>query len=129
MSLKYLFTAVFDDGEVFLQNLEDISEIDPSKSAFFDLLAKGKEIDSFFLYENLIEQGYGVNLKTGQFFVGGYLLTVGESLPDRGTKLKLIFYRQHVQSFGDIEKHTVKYFFGYEYLKDGKNIKQVIGIE
>ena len=35
--LKYRFRAEYEDGEVFEQNADDVSAVDPLKSAFFDV--------------------------------------------------------------------------------------------
>lgn len=123
--LKHLFEVEYLDGSRFKQPSDDHSELDPKRSAFFDVLESKKEIKTFTL-GNL-----QVNLLDGSFEVNGQKIQVGENpLPG---KRQLIFFRQHQhdynsKTFVEVE-HRIKYFLGWQQNIKGKNYKEVIGIE
>jgi hypothetical protein len=124
MNLKYLFKVEYTDGTKFRQPSNDVSSIDPKRSAFYDVLNSDKEVKTF-------EVGsIKVDLLDGIFYVNGQKIIVDELLPP--CKKKLIFYRQHQHDFlsGSSQEldHRVTYFLGYEAtIKDQKH-KRVIGI-
>lgn len=68
--LKYLFTAQFAGGEeLFDQNEEDVSAIDPKKSAFYDVLQRiksGKEEDKLVAFHLASFEKKEVILKDGE---------------------------------------------------------------
>lgn len=131
MSLKYLFTATFPDGTTFVQNPEDVSMLDPNRSAFYDLLESHKPIARFDLTGD--GRTYGVDLQTGEFLIGGaYQWMEHDALPEPHDDLRLIYYRQHRHHFkaGSNEQigHDVTYCLGWQANHEGRNYQQVIGI-
>lgn len=135
--LKYLFKVTYTDGTTFRQDHKDQSKIDPTRSAFFDVLNSGKEVKEFEL--GLVK----VNLLDGSFFVNGVNIQVGDDLPD--FKRELVFYRQHQVDlkmnyeadkkgfFKFLNKEDgddrVTYFLGYEMDVKGKKEKRIIGFK
>ncbi len=113
--LKYLFHVQYYDGDGFIQNEEDVSRVDPTKSAYYDV--EQDKVEYFTLITS-DEGQVGVNLGTGIFlstFEGFYAhnFTVGDPGPK---PYKLIFYRQHTHNFTmGLEEidHTIKYCIGY----------------
>lgn len=95
MPLKYLFTATYADGRVFVQPADDASQFEPGKrSAFFDALrfAVSSPMIRFELNGN--GHQYAVDLRDGHFEIDGvaFLMHDRNELPHR---LKLIFWREH----------------------------------
>jgi hypothetical protein len=145
--LKYYFTVEFTDGSTFLQDVDDISKIDPKRSAFYDVLNCGKAIKTFKL---MPIEAYGdapsalVDLTDGHFEINGFIVQVDDNLPIEVAveERELIFYRQHQidqnvtyeLKSGDIKDvknggHRIKYFIGWQTNISGKNYQRKIGIE
>jgi hypothetical protein len=129
MELKYLFSAHFKDGSVIRQTLEDVSNVDPKKSAFFDVLQRIDDLVWFSLENGLTR--YSVNLEDGRFAVESLPIEAQPSeqpMPEGG-KYKLIYWRDHKHVFNQewAEKsHEVAYRFGWEYTVDGKSWTQTM---
>jgi hypothetical protein len=124
MKLKYLFNVEFTDGTTLKQTKQDVSKIDPKRSAFFDVLNSGKEIRSFTLGK--LFDRWSVDLKTGVFSHNGYKFQLEENLSP--VKRTLEFFRQHQHDMsleGKETDHRVTYFLGYSV---GKK-KYLIGIK
>lgn len=121
--LKYLFTVVYKDGTRFSQNKEDVSSVDPSRSAYFDV--RQEDVKRFFLDDGN-GNGGEVDLATG--FLSG-TGTPGFT-EDIGPKpYKLIFWRQHTHNFNiglDELSHEIKYILGYE---DSNGVEHTIVIK
>jgi hypothetical protein len=112
VDLKYHFYVRYKDGSSFVQNSDDVSKIDPKRSAYYDV-----DQDNVELFQLTGGEGpFCVRLSTGQFYVGADPIasfTVGDPGPK---PYKLIFYRQHTHNFNiglDEISHTVKYCIGY----------------
>jgi len=145
MSLKYLFKVDYKDGTSFNQNKDDVSETDPKKSAFYDVLQSKKDIKKFTLKRYL--ERYSVDLTTGGFNINGVNVTVDTDKPiplikDHTPELKLIFYRQHKQSMNinfnigtkkiskmQPQADEVTYFIGFETVILKKKYTRLIGIK
>lgn len=145
MSLKYLFKVDYKDGTAFNQNKDDVSETDPKKSAFYDVLQSKKDIKKFTLKRYL--ERYSVDLTTGGFNINGVNVTVDTDKPiplikDHTPELKLIFYRQHKQSMNinfnigtkkiskmEPQADEVTYFIGFETVILKKKYTRLIGIK
>lgn len=123
MNLKYLFTVEYTDGTTFKQNKEDLSSIDSTRSAFYDVVNSGKEVKTFTLTRFL--EKWSVNLETGDFSHNGSVFQSEEN-PTLG-KRELVFFRQHQHDTveGVETAHRIIYFIGW---KKGKK-KQIIGIK
>lgn len=138
--MKYHFEALFDDGEVFVQNAADKSEIDEKRSAFYDLLQKNKPMRSFGIFG---EHVLVVDLHDGHFELDGIPI-IPSVLPPGPIPLKLVFYRQHQHDMSmtyEIDRdlqpqlqkseetgHRITYFVGWECEFSGKKYKQVLGL-
>ena len=133
--LKYLFKAIFVDGSTFEQPVDDHSEIDPSRSSFYDVLQNDKKVLEFGLYGD--DQSFEVNLLHGYFEVNGVRLYPGE-IPPHANIMDLIFYREHQQDMNitysdngnksEPGEHRCKYFIGWQYNLNGKNYSYKLGI-
>jgi len=127
MELKYLFDANFSDGSVIRQTPEDVSALDPSKSAFFDVLQRN---DLVFFRLRDREHSYSVDLIDGSFYIDTFAFEAqpsGQPIPEGG-KYKLIYWRDHKHIFnaGEENSHEVAYRFGWEYTVDGKTWTQTL---
>lgn len=70
-SLRYLFVAEFINGERLTQTLEDRSEIDPSKNAFYDVMQRSKQVALARFHLTDGHQWYSVDLRDGSFEING----------------------------------------------------------
>lgn len=120
--LKYLFTAFYRDGSKFEQTDGDISNIDPTKSAFYDV--DQNNLIKFELSDG--QQKISVNLDNGSFDINGFPLNIGDDeLPIRNN-LRLIYYRQNTVLFGPNPSRDVVYCLGWQTTFNGKNYKKII---
>lgn len=96
--LKYLFTCSFEDGQIYTQNPEDISLLDPSRSCFYDVLKEQEtnKIQLFCLADG--ENDYTVDLRDGSFLVNGVKLFLHE-LEMGYFNRRIIYYRRRTISF------------------------------
>ena len=139
MTLAYLFECHYNDGTVFQQNPEDISAVDPTRSAFHDVANRIDDVIVFGLFptdpENL--HTYAVDLRTGKFFVDENEIGVQNPtvvIPD-DAKYKLIFYRKHTHTItvGASEfkelGHDIEYHIGWQTTDSkGQNHQQTISV-
>jgi hypothetical protein len=130
--LKYLFTAIYNDGSTYKQTADDKSLIDPEKrSQFFDVLqlAEKKTLIAFTLAGEGHE--YGVDLRDGHFEIDGVPFRMHET-EEYG--FELIFFRQHTHSFNqtrekDVEvSHDIVYRMGWK-LKGNQTYQRVMQID
>ena len=120
--LKYLFTAFYRDGSRFEQTIGDISNIDPTKSAFYDV--NQEDLIKFELSDG--HQKISVNLENGSFDINGFILNIGDDeLPIRNN-LRLIYYRHNTVLFGPHSSRDVVYCLGWQTTFNGKNYKKII---
>ena len=122
MSLKYLFTVKYSDGSIFEQNPEDVSQIDPQKSAFYDVLESGKQVEIFSLSDGV--NTYSINLKNAKFYLNNKAFIFPDKLPQRGDVMELVFFRRHTHELnGDEElSHEIIYYLGYKLNGEEKTI-------
>ncbi len=121
--LKYLFTVVYEDSTKFKQPPEDISAIDPKRSAFFDIRQDDVMLFSLDDTEHLFE----VDLRDGEFSVDGVYFFA--QIPPSGAKLRLIYFRRHRYHFtAGLEEigHEIEYHFGWQCTHEGKNYQQTL---
>lgn len=113
MNLKYLFTVEFTDRTSFKQEKDDVSKLDPKRSAFYDIENNGKKIKKFTLGK--LFDKWSVDLITGEFTHNGYKFQLEEN-PTSGKKKALVFFRQHQHDTvnGQETDHRVIYFIGYK---------------
>ena len=48
-NLAYLFTCRFQDGTVLRQTQDDVSQVDSARSAFYDVVQRLAEVETFTL--------------------------------------------------------------------------------
>lgn len=134
MELKYLYTAEFEDGNVFVEPADDHSELDPKRSAFYDLLQDKRKIVKFTITDGVIS--HSVDLLDGHFEVNGNSFKVeGKTpLPIVNPEYRLVFYRRHqIDTVTNIDS-ILGYYIGWqctiEHPVTGKvrNYQQVINI-
>lgn len=139
--LKYLFEAAFLDQHVIQQTQHDVSAIDPSKSAFYDVLHYASDLVTFSL---IGPGGATVYLYTGHFRVNGttFIANPNVVIP-AGTKRRLIYYRDcvasseveidlqsgEVMNIGNVRQRIAAYVIGWQATVDGQNIQQTIAVE
>jgi hypothetical protein len=136
--LKYLFTAIYDDGSVFEQPENDRSKdhiegAEWNPSSFRDV--DQDSLRYFALKENpedLLNCNYRVvvDLHTGLFYINGQWIQIHNQNDILG-QLKLIYFREVKKELIDgveQEAYVSKYFVGWETIT-GKKIKRTIGIE
>jgi hypothetical protein len=121
--LKYLFTAIYDDGTAYKQNAEDVSVSDPNRSCFYD-------VDHTKLYCFSLSDGkdeYTVLMKDGCFEVNGRKFGAYDK---DVTNRRLIFFRRHTHSINNgVElSHDIEYLLGWQGNdpETGENIQRVI---
>ena len=131
MVLKYLFTAEYEDGTSFSQTEEDVSVVEKTRSAFYDVLNSGKTVTRF----SIEGEGhvYCVDLTTGGFTRDGEPIAgEGDPLPDGDPELRLIYYRQHRHQFNRTTReelsHDVTYVIGWQTTHNGRNYQQKLGV-
>lgn len=112
--LKYLFVAEFEDGSKIEQTSADVSAIDKTKSAYFDVLQHPSKLIAFTLKKGLF-YSLRLDLKTGIFTQNGVTFQL-EDNPMRPDEL--LFYRQHQHDLNMNSKtetdHRTVYFLGYK---------------
>jgi hypothetical protein len=135
--LKYLFEAVYSDGDIYSQTPEDESLFDEDKNAFYDIRFRPwKPIEELIEFR-LVGEGheYAVDLRSGMFRIDGAEVQVGEdiSTPVLGTKFTLVFMKRHDHTFAifgsnDVKKisHGIRYILGWETVIKGKKDRRII---
>lgn len=130
MELTHLFECHFSDGTVITQSPEDVSSIDPNKSAFYDVLQRIDEVEVFAICS--AEHIYVVDLRDGHFEIDGVPFSAhdGNDHPEN-CKFRLIYFRRNWQTVilgqeGTI--HEVQYHIGWQTTVDGKNIQRTIAV-
>lgn len=146
MALKYRYTVDFVDGTTFDQPKDDVSTIDPKRSAFYDVLQSKVKVKRFTL-KRLLER-YSVDLLTGTFKING-VEVIPEPVIDKKTGKELVVIDRKLIWYMNVQKHfnatysTIKgsllkmdnlneeriFYFGWETTIKGKNYKRVIGVK
>jgi hypothetical protein len=126
--LKYLFTAVLDDGSTYRQTPDDVSLTDPGRSAFYDI--KDSKIKKFKLSNEI--DSYSVDLTTGAFEVNGKPFSIQLENDILPINLRLIYFRRRRQHFmiPNLQKinSDTTYCIGWQCTIDGKNYQRIIEI-
>lgn len=105
-TLKYLFRCYFRDGSKVYQTLEDISSSDPKKSAYFDVVQRLNEVETFTITDG--RTSATVDLCDGSFTVNGAkFFTEYRGVP-RGTSLELVYFRRRTESFNAATRQPVR---------------------
>jgi hypothetical protein len=143
-TLKYLFKVEFDDGTFFHQKPSDVSDFNPQKSQYTDLLAVGKMMRRAWLtehYQELGNEAIMVDLLDGHFEVNGLWVQFDQN-PLPPMIRELVFFREHQhdsqntysQETGKLieavpGEHRIKYFIGWRVTVNNKSFQQVIGVK
>jgi hypothetical protein len=122
--LKYLFTAIYDDGTILKQTQEDISTKDPKRSAYYDidhekLIAFGLESE---------DSAIVVHIKDGAFEINGLPFMV--NAPNVENR-RLIYYRRVRINFNEDnieEAREIEYHIGWQgnEVGTGHNIQRIL---
>jgi hypothetical protein len=122
--MKYLFRCEYDN-QTYSQTSEDISQTEPTKSAFYDVM--DKPIKKFWI-EGEGHQ-YLVDLQDGHFEIDGIPFKMHEEeLKD----FRIIYYRKHTHQFQGTDEvgHDIEFCIGWQCLDNtGKNIKRILTIQ
>jgi hypothetical protein len=129
--LKYLFEAHFKDDTLIQQSPDDISKIDPTKSAFYDVLQREDDLIAFGLYSNETSYTYAVDLRDSHFEINKVPFFASDALNlPRETKFRLIYFRQVRRHFhvGTLEPQGIdtSFHIGWQTTVDGKNYQHII---
>lgn len=120
--MKYLFAAKFKDGSVVNQTIEDISLVNPEKSAFFDVLNHPSELAEFSLCGDSKEIYLNFNSQT--IHVNGVKIKHSTVLAD----LRLIYYRQVTLTFPQ-GLNEIQFNVGWQGNdENGKNHQQILTV-
>lgn len=133
--MRYLWTTYHEDGHIIDQpeddrysKHDDTAEWNPS--SFRDIQEYKSPVAVFHLLDNKTAKFYGVDLRTGHFFINRSNFTI-ENTPL--SNRKLIYYREVERSYenGQLgEPKIVRYVMGYEGKNaEGKVEKKVIYID
>lgn len=136
MEIKHLYsyTAAYEDGTVIEYDKEnpDISEVNTTKSKFFDIQEKEKEskLISFVIHNDT--QSVGVDLRDGHFEVNGtpFFQHRPDLIPYKD--FRIIFYRTvrrtiH-QNGEEIGAEIYGYTIGWQTSETKENIQKTITI-
>lgn len=140
ISLKYLFEAHLKDGTIIRQTPSDISTLDSSRSAYYDVVQRLDEVRTFGLYND--NNVFTVSLEDGHFEVNGTPFSAQpttQPIINEGGKFKLVYFRDHQQEFvlsatvGDdgqiiesrsLGPHYHQYRMGWEYYDPSGQVYQ-----
>lgn len=138
--MKYLFTAIYSDGTIFPQTHEDISSINPLKSAYYDI--NHEKLVQFKLTCTEKKYEYLVDLRDGHFEINGINLNflifndgnqefrfhgVNISEINVSNKLRLIYFRKNVATMGN-PNIEITFNIGWQTIIDNQNIKKILEI-
>ena len=139
--LKYLFEAHLNAGSIICQQQEDVSTIDPSKSAWFDVIQKIGEVRRLLLVRYMPGLPYptvaAVDMANGLFALNGnefhafpftqadcaaLILSGGQFLPQYFMRVTQFL---NPEGLGGLRSYAI----GWQYVKDGKTVaNQVVEI-
>jgi hypothetical protein len=131
--LKYLFQANFSDGTFLQQTQDDISKMEPTKSAFYDVL-QHDNLESFGLFSEQVPNIYAVDLRDGHFEINGVPFNVQDpSEKIENSPRRLIYFRNVTRMFNpeNMEETDVNlvYHIGWQLTDStGRNFQYTISI-
>ena len=134
-NLAYLFTCRFQDGTVLRQTQDDVSQVDSARSAFYDVVQRLAEVETFTLTkQDGRPHTFSVNLLDGHFEIDCVpFCAQAEELPSEPTSFRLIYFHRHQhkviqgQSMTG-EASSVVYHIGWQTTIDGKNFRTMISV-
>ncbi len=117
MKLSYLFECHLNDGTLIQQTEEDVSTIDPTRSAYYDVVQRKADVEAFGIFND--QHTYAVDLRDGHFEIDGvpFFIMSGDPGLAEDQKLELVYFRRHIQTMvlGAVaieEESPVEYFIG-----------------
>jgi hypothetical protein len=128
--LKYLFTALYEDGSSHTQTEDDVSAVDPIRSAYYDVLNSGKPLNAFVLRSVDGGTEAAVSLEDGHFEIDGRAFFVGDA-PDLPAKFELVYFRRNFREFNlglDQVGHRIHHYIGWKTEVDGEVVQRTIGL-
>ena len=102
MAFKYRYTVDFVDGTTFKQPKNDVSAIDPKRSAFYDVLQNKVKVKHFTL-KRVLER-YSVDLLTGTFKLNG-IEVMPEPVIDKKTGKEQVVTDRKLIWYMNVQKH------------------------
>lgn len=130
--LAYLFECHFTDETVLFQTQDDVSTLDPTKSAFYDALQRADEIAVFGIVND--EHTYAVDLRDGHFEIDGipFVVHSGDELPTTDCTYRIVYFRRVRQSvtmgYTEMASVDTEYHIGWQTTIDGKNYQKTIAV-
>jgi hypothetical protein len=123
--IMFLFECCFKDGSYLTQTPDDVSSIDPTRNAFYDVTQRIDDVIYFGLAGNGC--GYLVDLRDGHFEVNGVPFRIDGV---NTTGLKLVYFRRHrLMIHGvDIYAQYVEHHLGWKGLVNGEEIQRTISV-
>ena len=119
MQLAYLFEAHLKDGTLIQQTPEDVSKLDPTRSAYYDVVQRKADVEVFGIFND--DHTYAVDLRDGHFEIDGLPFNVlsGDPQLPEGQKLELVYFRRHIQTMvlGAVEiaeEEPTEFFIGWK---------------
>jgi hypothetical protein len=95
-NLTYLFLCRFTDGTTLQQTQEDVSTIDSTRNAFYDVTQRLAEVETFTLIgQNGRHHSFSVNLCDGHFEVNGVAFHAQTDQLPGEAKFRLIYFHRH----------------------------------
>lgn len=127
--LSFLFTCRFKNGDIIQQTQADVSAVDASRSAFYDVLQRIDDVELFTLTNG--QHTYQVDLRTGLFEVNGVPFSLHPDEVPESAKLRLIYFHrhQHLSVGGTLGGHTTQYYIGWQTTINGKNYQRTICVK
>ena len=92
--LHYVFRCKFRDGTHLFQTPDDVSAVDPKRSAFCDVVQRLAEVQTFSITNG--RNTYLVDLRDGHFEVNGVKFYAA---PPTGGTYELVYFRQRTEHF------------------------------
>lgn len=135
-NLAYLFTCRFTDGTAIQQTQEDVSVADSTRSAFYDVVQRLTEVETFTLIQQRSgrQHSFSVDLRDGHFEIDGVpFFSQAEELPSVPKSYRLIYFHRHQHRViqgqamtGDAS--SVVFHIGWQATIDGKNFQSTIAV-
>jgi hypothetical protein len=97
MKLDYVFRCKFHDGTYYLQTPDDVSLTTPGRSAFFDIVPRLAEIETFSITNG--RDALKVDLRDGSFELNGMKFHAGNPDVPRGNGYELVYFRRRQEHF------------------------------
>ena len=134
MTHAYLFTCRLNDGTIIQQTQEDVSQEDTTRSAFFDVVQRIEDVETFSIKKYDAPHNYMVDLRDGHFEIDGIPFQVSsEELPGEA-KFRLIYFHRHQHRVvqGQVMSGngaSIRYHIGWQTTIDGKNFQSMISVQ